>query len=115
MNGMSVSVVAHNNGGVEMSTNRGVEMHGPNELQENETVDVARFFQGTGFSQLESAVQRMAIAMVDSPVDALRRACNLRGISRYLSRQQMIMAICEQHNKHVSRCSGGEGDVSPHM
>ena len=67
------------------------------------------FFHGTGFSSLSSYAQNMAIAMKESPIQALRRNLQMRGLSDAGTRPHLIVKICSQHDSS-SRCSNREGN-----
>jgi len=64
-------------------------------------IEQIAFFEGSSvFARWPAHVQSMAVAMIESPIEALRRACILRQVSCEGSRRELILRICEQHSTY---------------
>ena len=57
-------------------------------------------FEGTGFQQLSSYAQGMALAMMESPIKAIRQNLRMRGIREEGTRPQLIVQICSQYDSN---------------
>ncbi len=54
------------------------------------------FFVGmVQYERLSRTTKAMALAMVPSPIGALRKACEFRGLPQSGTRAQLILSICE--------------------
>ena len=58
-----------------------------------------RFCDGTQFGSLSSYAQSMAIAMMESPMIALRKHMRLRGLADEGTRPKLIVKICSQYDR----------------
>ena len=82
------------------------------ELQKDECL--ASFFDGTEFSSLSSYAQSMAMAMMESPMIAIRRHLQMRGLTDEGTRPFLIVRISSQYdninrgNRSNNRDSGDE-------
>ena len=65
-------------------------------LQKDECLTV--FFDGTEFCLLSSYAQSMAMAMMESPMIAIRRHLQMRGLTDEGTRPTLIVRICSQYD-----------------
>ena len=77
------------------------------ELQKDECL--ASFFDGTEFSMLSSHAQSMAMAMMDSPMIAIRRHLQMRNLTDEGTRPFLIVRICSQYDR-TNRDSGNRSN-----
>jgi len=77
------------------------------ELQKDECL--ASFFDGTEFSMLSSHAQSMAMAMMDSPMIAIRRHLQMRNLTDEGTRPFLIVRIYSQYDR-TNRDSGNRSN-----
>ena len=56
------------------------------------------FFDGTQFSMLSSYAQEMACAMMESPMIAMRKHLELKGLTHQGTRPFLIVRICSHYD-----------------
>ena len=86
-----------------------ISPHDSQHREENQAGSDHLFFEGIEqFSTSDERTREMAIAMIGSPINAIRHSCRVGGISDEGSRRDLVIQICLSHN-NTSRVTLGGG------